>query len=96
MVASIEKKIKSMTQEDLEAKTIQMLREAAAALQNLQDENARLRKACDGALEHVQELREAWRSGAINESDGGGGTRSNRNVDVEVTLRDALKESDDG
>lgn len=42
------------------------------------------------ALVHVEELREAWRRGAISEHDGRGGTRSNRNVDVEVALRAAL------
>ena len=57
----------------------------------LQAENARIRVACRDALEHVQELREAWSSGAICESDGRGGTRSNRNVDVEVLLRASLE-----
>lgn len=42
------------------------------------------------ALIHVQELREAWRTGAISEHDGKGGLRSNRNVDVEVRLSNAL------
>ena len=42
------------------------------------------------ALIHVQELREAWRTGAISEHDGKGGLRSNRNVDVEVKLTKAL------
>lgn len=42
------------------------------------------------ALIHVQELREAWRTGAISEHDGKGGSRSNRNVDVEVKLTKAL------
>ena len=46
--------------------------------------------ACRKALEHVVELREAWRVGAITESDGQGGTRSNRNVEVEGLLRAAL------
>ncbi len=42
------------------------------------------------AVEHLQELRDAWQRGAINECDGQVGTRSNRNVDVEVALRDLL------
>ena len=42
------------------------------------------------ALIHVQELREAWRTGAISEHDGKGGLRSNRNVDVERRLANAL------
>lgn len=43
------------------------------------------------ALTHVTELRKAWRTGAIDERDGYGGLRSNRNVDVEVALRKALE-----
>lgn len=46
--------------------------------------------ACQAALAHVQELREAWQTGALHECDGGGGTRSNRNVDVEKAIRAAL------
>lgn len=42
------------------------------------------------ALSHVEELREAWRTGAISERDGLGGTRSNRNVEIECKLRDAI------
>lgn len=49
--------------------------------------------ASEAALAHVRELREAWRTGAIDERDGGGGTRSNRNVDVEVALRDAVEKA---
>lgn len=50
----------------------------------------RLNSAATSAHTHVEELREAWRTGAIEERDGLGGTRSNRNVDVEVALRKAL------
>lgn len=46
------------------------------------------------ALEHTQELREAWRTGALSERDGMGGSRSNRNVDVEHALRTALASLD--
>lgn len=42
------------------------------------------------AMIHVRELREAWRTGAISEHDGQGGTRSNRNVEIEVGLRAAI------
>ena len=52
---------------------------------------AELVAAAEIALEHVKELREAWRTGAIRECDGNGGTRSNRNVDVEVRLRRVLE-----
>lgn len=43
------------------------------------------------ALDHVTELREAWRTGALHERDDGGGTRSNRNVDVERKLRKLIE-----
>jgi hypothetical protein len=66
--------------------------------------NAKLlavKQAAELALEHVTELRDAWMSGAIRECDGKGGTRSNRNVDVETNLRAAIaacreQESPDG
>lgn len=47
--------------------------------------------ACKAALDHVEELREAWESGAITERDGLGGTRSNRNVAIETQLRTVLE-----
>lgn len=53
-------------------------------------EIADLRWACRQALEHVTELREAWRTGAIREHDSLGGTRSNRNAEVEAALVRAL------
>ena len=46
--------------------------------------------ACEAALSHVQELREAWQTGAISERDGRGGTRSNRNADIDTKLRKAI------
>ena len=46
--------------------------------------------ACKSAYDHTSELREAWQRGVIDEHDGQGGRRSNRNVDVNVQLRDAL------
>ena len=51
---------------------------------------AELVTACKVALAHVEELREAWRTGALSERDGHGGTRSNRNVEVEGQLRAAI------
>jgi len=47
-------------------------------------------KALKAAHSHVLELRDAWERGDISEHDGRGGTRSNRNVDVEVELRHLL------
>lgn len=43
--------------------------------------------------EHLDELRTAWSTGAIHETDGKGGTRSNRNADCEVILRKYLAEA---
>ena len=45
-------------------------------------------------LPHLQELREAFQSGDIREIDKLGGTRSNRNVDVEVLVRRALAKAE--
>ena len=50
------------------------------------------REALRTALAHVAELHSAWARGAIRECDGQGGTRSNRNVSVEMALRKALEE----
>ncbi len=53
-----------------------------------------LREAALTALVHVEELREAWMTGALHERDNLGGIRSNRNVDVEHDLRTALEETE--
>ena len=50
----------------------------------------RLREAIQLAIDHTDELEDAWQRGAIVESDGMGGTRSNRNVEVNRALRKAL------
>lgn len=42
------------------------------------------------ALDHVLELEEAWRSGAVSDCDGQGGTRSNRNSELRAGLAKAL------
>ena len=39
---------------------------------------------------HCEELREAWERGALDEHDGKGGTRSNRNVEVLLAIRATL------
>lgn len=52
----------------------------------------RLRAVCQAAWEHVEELRDAWERGAIHERDTLGGTRSNRNADIEVRLRKVLEQ----
>ena len=51
---------------------------------------AKLIEAAQDALTHVSELREAWQRGNIHEFDNQGGTRSNRNVEVEAKLQKAL------
>lgn len=43
------------------------------------------------ALDHCEELAEAWQRGALSEHDGKGGTRSNRNTDVANRLRKSLR-----
>lgn len=53
-----------------------------------------LESALVNAALHVEELRDAWERGCIHETDGKGGTRSNRNMDVVLELaaaRAALK-----
>lgn len=40
---------------------------------------------------HLEELSDAWQRGIIDERDGKGGTRSNRNNDILVALRKARK-----
>jgi len=50
----------------------------------------KLVEALEAAQSHLEELRDAWMRGAIRETDNLGGTRSNRNADVEVACRDAL------
>lgn len=63
--------------------------ELAAARANSRD-NTALLDAATAALSHLQELRDAWQRGVIDERDGRGAARSNRNVEVEVALRQAL------
>lgn len=64
------------------------LADAQAALDACHAEE--VREVLKAAHAHVQELRDARERGAISEHDGLGGTRSNRNVDVEVQLRALL------
>ncbi len=52
---------------------------------------ADLVNATQHALEHCEELSDAWQRGCISEHDAKGGTRSNRNQAVEVELRAALR-----
>ena len=56
----------------------------------LEKQVAEARAAARFALDHVAELRSAWRRGAIDECDGRYGERSNRNVEVETKLRACL------
>lgn len=55
------------------------------------DDLEKLIKASVAALEHLDELRDAWSRGVISEHDGLGGRRSNRNAEVESNLRRALE-----
>lgn len=67
-----------------------MLALCAYAL-HLESRVERLEKALQLAKEHTAELREAWQRGCISEHDGLGGTRSNRNWDIDVKLGQALE-----
>lgn len=55
-----------------------------------------LAQGCDAeaalgvALAHCEELRDAWERGALDEHDGKGGLRANRNFSVVLALRAAL------
>lgn len=57
----------------------------------LRAEAAVLRRALESAAAHIEELADAWRRGCIRESDGLGGTCSNRNWDVHIAIREALR-----
>lgn len=66
-------------------------------IKRLRAENARYREAQDrlllasrNAWEWLDELRTAWMEGVFSEHDGKGGYRSNKNVDIEVALREAI------
>lgn len=58
----------------------------------LADANKRIEElgTCVNALFRLEELRDAWSRAVIAERDNLGGTRSNRNVDVEIALRKVL------
>ena len=49
-----------------------------------------LRGALRETVEHIEELEDAWRRGALSEHDGQGGTRSSRNLWLRVKLRKLL------
>ena len=46
--------------------------------------------AAERALQHIEELEEAWRRGVLRDGEGESGIRSNRNVDCRVLLRAAI------
>lgn len=52
--------------------------------------------AAKAARKHIEELREAWERGCLSEHDGKGGTRSNRNADVDRQLRTAIAAAEGG
>lgn len=65
---------------------------SAVVQQRLEHNKAMALAALREALDHVSELEEAWQRGAIHETDGKGGTRSNRNVEVRVRLRQVIRD----
>jgi hypothetical protein len=52
---------------------------------------ALLRKVLEPTLAHLEELADAWMRGCLTETDGQGGTRSNRNHDIAIQVRNALE-----
>ena len=63
------------------------------AAETIESDRALLERARDEitlSLSHIRDLEEAWRSGAITESDGRGGERSNRNVRIRNGLEQIL------
>lgn len=61
-------------------------------LEAAQAREAKLRLVLEAALEHLEDLEEAWLRGALHENDGLGGIRSNRNVECARAARAALEE----
>lgn len=64
-----------------------------AEIRELRATAPKMQAVLEQALIHVQELREAWMQGALAERDGQGGTRSNRNAEVEIAIRAVLAEA---
>lgn len=48
---------------------------------------AKLKDVLEATIAHLGELADAWMTGALDEHDGKGGTRSNRNVEIIELLR---------
>ncbi len=67
-----------------------MFRAMTARAEAAEQQAADLAAALLMAHQHISELREAWTRGVIQESDGSGGTRSNRNRDVQHAITVAL------
>ena len=67
--------------------------EAIAETEQERDGYKALVGALEQALNHCEELREAWERGALDERDGLGGTRSNRNVAVVIALHAVLADT---
>jgi hypothetical protein len=61
-----------------------------AYLRNHAKEIINLVEAAEMAHRNADELREAWRTGAVTSCDGKSGIWSSNNVEVEVSLREAL------
>ena len=59
-------------------------------LRNHAQEIINLVEAAELAHRNADELREAWRTGAVTSCDGKSGIWSSNNVEVEVSLREAL------
>ncbi len=69
-----------------------LLNEVAA----LQRRSALWVQALSAAKAWTEELREAWRSGALGSRDGQDALRSNRTVEIDVVLRQAMEQEMQG
>lgn len=61
--------------------------ELTEMLTRAESEVAQAKELLEQASAHLWELAEAWREGALDEHDGQGGTRSNRNMDLLNAIR---------
>ena len=84
------------TWQNVNAMTRASLAEGANIIDVAMAQRYALLAAAEAALAHTAELRDAWMRGCLSDNDGQGGTRSNRNVDVNVQLRAAIKLAREG
>lgn len=90
MTATFENRLREFIEAEGGSLPVTHRRVTAEWLRNAAPEIIALVEAARAAKAHIQELRDAWQRGAIDELDTLGGTRSNRNVAVDTALWKAL------